>query len=65
MKLFMKRKLENSDLDANLLGSITFELQAKNNELSNFIRRKKIKFSSVRIKIFNKNFIRNRLTYKK
>ncbi len=57
----MKRKLENSNLNANLLGSITYELQAKDSETSNLIKHKKIKFSSVRIKYLI-NFFRNRST---
>ena len=50
MKLLMKSKLENSDLDANLHKSITNELQAKNFEASNLVLHKKIKFASVKIK---------------
>ncbi len=47
VKYFMKKKIENTDLNANLLCAITNELQAANNMNSNLILQKKIKFKSV------------------
>lgn len=47
--MLMKKKLDNSDLEANLLEAISKELKAKNQEASDSIRHKRLKFSRVRI----------------
>jgi len=43
----MKNKLETSELDKNLLGSIMLELENKNRETYDSVLKKNIKFSNV------------------
>lgn len=49
VKFFMKKKLDDSDLDNNLLNSMTKELDLKMNNAFESILNKKIVFSNVNL----------------